>query len=281
MGAVVLFHWLRDDDSPAIGIQPPGPVAAFTDSSVGVLARAPLVRAAWVSLAAGAALLAPHRVHGQITGVVLDSLSQQALGSVGVLVTRPSDSTPVCSILTHADGAFRCPATVGDFVVSIRHVGYVPVQFEATSSSGDSVRSRIALVRLPTTLDTVRTSAPNDTAYRGLFSVTPGREQFLHHMELEKGHFVTGIDILRSGMTLSQYLLARFADTLKVIDLPHGAVVPIMHRPVPDDDHGCLYIRIDLVSACPKRSESWGLPTTSMSCFRPTRCAASSCTSPM
>jgi len=91
----------------------------------------------------------------------------------------------------------------------------------------DTLELTISLAPLAVGLDTVRTrdTAPEDTVHRGLFSVTPGRLVFQKHMQLGKGHFISGFDIQRSGLLLSEYL--SHLDSLQLVSGP-GMGIPVI-----------------------------------------------------
>ncbi|HTR76613.1 MAG TPA: carboxypeptidase-like regulatory domain-containing protein, partial [Gemmatimonadaceae bacterium] len=199
-------------------------------------------------IAIAALTVPPGRLSGQVVrGVVLDSATGHPLAAATVVVSGQRDSAPTCSVVTGADGAFRCGAVVSSgFDIVIRHIAYVPLRVsESPIAVGDSLIVRVRLVRSTVALDTVRAI---DTTYKhGLFWVTPGRVQFEQHMDLGRGHFIAGEDIRRSGVAVSQYLLQRFGDSLTAVANSLFPVVPIQQNKflTSTGSRQCLYVRID------------------------------------
>jgi len=170
--------------------------------------------------------LGAHCVAAQtVMGVVRDSGTQRPLAGAAVLLTTASDSTLICSAATRADGRFRCPVPPGVALnITARHAGYVPVTSPvAPPALGDSIDLSIRLATAVAILDTVRTK--DTVATKGIFTVTPGRVVFQQHMELGKGHFISGFDVARSGLLLSEYL--SHLDSLQLVSNA-GAGIPVL-----------------------------------------------------
>jgi hypothetical protein len=130
----------------------------------------------------------------------------------------------------------------GTFSLQTRRVGWHPVETEPFRLRAlDTLAISIDMARQVALLDTVLR-----VETRGVFNMTPGAEFARKHFALGVGTFVAGLDIQRTGLTLSEYLGKmpglRLAGTIAGIP-----AIPGENRTawVSDAPSRCLYGRID------------------------------------
>jgi hypothetical protein len=137
--------------------------------------------------------------HAQsLTGIVHDSVAKRPLS--GVTVAAYGGDTRIAQAITGNDGAFVLRIGSERLVrVEARRIGYSPFS-TVTRVAGQSTTLSIEMGPVPVDLTPVITS----DSQRG--HLTSGREFVRRHLALGKGLIVSGFDIARSGLTISEFL---------------------------------------------------------------------------
>jgi hypothetical protein len=175
----------------------------------------------------------------RISGRVADSASGRGLPGARVSLIR--DSVPVITRAADDSGRFDLAAPQpGRYTMRIVAIGYAPY-FVPVDGANDRQLGVIRLGRLPTILDSV-VSRANQTS---VFQVTPGRVVLQRHAAMNLGQMVSGIEIRRSRLTVTEYLGT--LPGLRLMQLvPLGPTIPGVHGYVVSrTSEGCLYGRID------------------------------------
>ncbi len=182
-----------------------------------------------LALALAVASFAPQLISAQVVAGLNGTVSDSATGSplVGVLVTvKDANDAAVTALQTSTKGAFAFVSPRGGvYAFELRKLGYRPIRSGAiTLAPGPVTTLAIRMSVAVSALDTVLVQAASRL---DLFGLTPKREVYRLHMLEHKGQFVTGLEIQRSHLLVSEYLATlpgiRFTDvtpmhTLTVVD---------------------------------------------------------------
>lgn len=192
------------------------------------------------ALAPGASTALAQSIEGRITE------SSVRRGLAGVELSVSQDGRAVGNATTSDSGTFaiRVPAA-GEYRLDGRKVGYLPIIARVVRATGGVTMIEIEMERLSVQLDTVRTTD------RNLSKVTTGSQYVRAHLALGKGIIVSGFDIQRSGMLLSEYLGKLDGVALRRAPPPYTPVLPGRNGFLTGDGkHNtlCLYGRINHVS---------------------------------
>jgi hypothetical protein len=134
-----------------------------------------------------------------VSGRVVDSAQT---GLANATVTLQTGRTVVATRRTDATGVFELRAPrAGTYAVIARVLGYVPDTSSVTLAAGATVTRTIRLRRMAVALDTVVSSGKTTFT-----NVTPGRMKYTEHMKLNRGQFVSGLEIQASKVLTSEFL---------------------------------------------------------------------------
>jgi hypothetical protein len=202
------------------------------------LHRPALVVLAASAVAAGT--MSAQSVHGTVrdagTGVPLANVEIIVYATTGGPARALSSANGTFSLTVPRRGAYHLDA---------RRIGYVPIMGRALDVQRDTTIA-LALDVVALRLDTVYTRDTEDKP-----KLTPGREMVRRHLLLGKGLIVSGWEIERSGMLLSEYLAK--LDGMKLIGVapPATPAIPAKNgfivgtsRPNPT----CVYARVNHAS---------------------------------
>ncbi len=191
---------------------------------------------------------------------VTNQATKQSVPNATV-VLRDSLQATLQTVVSDPDGIalFRLPAA-GLYYVTAKRIGYLPAPSKAARiATGERVTLGLIMTPVPVSLDTVLT---RDRAEAAALKLTTGEEFFRRHAELGKGHFFLGPQIKKSGLSVTEFLVANL-DSLTFIGasphpppppknsnfgLPTGTpVIPAARKGYLAGKHGaqCLYARID------------------------------------
>ncbi len=195
-------------------------------------------------------LTAAQSVRGQtVAGRVLDVGTLVPVA--GATATLVDGREVVASGRTSDSGSFEIRAPkAGSFTLRLARLGYEGISTDVKVESGGRTTSVYRLTRLPATLDPVTAAGRGNAP-----AVTLGRDMFRRHLLANRGQMVTGLEIQKSKLLLSEYLGM----------LPGLRLVPTVSPPapgqsttvspptipgrdvylLPTSDEHCLYGRID------------------------------------
>jgi hypothetical protein len=186
-----------------------------------------------VALSTASAQLVQGTVRAAGVGQPIANAEVVVYGSTGAAIRASSSD--------NGSFALRVPRP-GSYYMDVRRLGYVRILGRALLVRGDTslVVTMDAVVQR---LDTVHTT---ETGIQS--RLTPGREIVRRHLLLGRGLIVSGLEIERSGLLLSEYLGK--LDGLKLVGVPppqtpaipgRGGFIVGTSRPNPT----CLYARVN------------------------------------
>ncbi|HTR76934.1 MAG TPA: carboxypeptidase-like regulatory domain-containing protein [Gemmatimonadaceae bacterium] len=148
--------------------------------------------------------------HGEaqvIRGTVRDVVSHLPVAGATVSVLDDRDSTIKVTISGESGQFSIAIPRPGVYALDARRVGYTELTTTAAPLAvGDTVTLELQMAAAaPVMLDTVRSKA-RDSVTGFLTHVTPGHLVVAQHYKLGKGIIVSGYQLERSGLTLTEYL---------------------------------------------------------------------------
>jgi hypothetical protein len=166
-----------------------------------------------------ALFMVPPLLAQRVSGRVADSLSGRGLPGARVTLTR--DSVAVLTRAADDSGRFdlNAPQPVR-YTLRVIAIGYAPYS-TPVDGTRDTQLGVIRLARLPMTLDSVVSRANPGS----VFQVTLGRTVFQRHAAMNIGQMVSGYEIRRSRMTVTEYLGALPGLRLMSV-VPPGPSIP-------------------------------------------------------
>jgi hypothetical protein len=147
-----------------------------------------------------ASFAASSAVAQTVSGRVVDSATGRPIPGAGI--TLQNGRTVVASRTANDSGRFDISApSAGRYDLRIRRLGFRPESLSVQLAAGATVTGTYRLRPLPVTLDTVRSS--DRTSF---FHVTPGRVKYAEHLKLSLGQMVSGLEIQRSKLPVTEFL---------------------------------------------------------------------------
>lgn len=181
-----------------------------------------------------------------IQGTIRDQTSHQPVPGATVTILDARDSALKAAVASKT-GQFNITIAGGGVIaINVRSIGYTELTTTAARVGvGDTVTLELQLAPTAVTLDTVRAKATNDSG--GFFKVTPGHTVFERHAALGKGIFISGAQLEKSGMSLTEYLGHEPGVRLAGMAPKDVPVIPGSNGQflVSDLKSQCLYARID------------------------------------
>jgi hypothetical protein len=182
-----------------------------------------------------------------IRGEIRDETTKQPIARVTVSLLDAKDST-LRNVLSSDSGRFSVTLPgPGTYSLSLRRVGWSQLMTKPfTVRANDTVSAlTFEMVRRVVALDTVVS-----VESRGVFAMTPGKEYVRKHFAEGIGMIISGWEIEKSGLKLSQYLGQQAGLHLSEVYAPGTPLVPGDNgmAVLSDVSTQCLYARVDRFS---------------------------------
>jgi hypothetical protein len=176
-------------------------------------------------------------------GQILDLATGAPVVRATILVLNARDSV-LRQALANDSGKFLVNMPdPGEYALQFKRIGWQPIQTTVFKlRAGDTASMEIDLARNAIALDTIVTRET-----RGVFEMTKGQQFVQQHLLLNTGMIISGFEIEKSKLLLSDYLGRQAGVKIASIWDVRQPVVPAQGRRVltADVPSGCLYGRID------------------------------------
>ncbi|HTR78003.1 MAG TPA: carboxypeptidase-like regulatory domain-containing protein [Gemmatimonadaceae bacterium] len=181
-----------------------------------------------------------------IRGTIRAEASHQPLAGATVSILDVKDSTLKVGVTTDSGRFSLTMNGAGVYAIDARRLGYTEVTTTASAlAPGDTVTIILELAAAPVRLDTVYTKSRPDSTL--LTKVAPGHVVVAAHYKAGKGIIVSGYQLEKSGLSLSDYLAREPGVRLSGVKQPGVPLIPADNGEFLTSNQGsqCLYARVD------------------------------------